>query len=238
MKEIAMKIKDGLIIALISPMKTYLLSVLFLVFTSMTLSQIETNTNSVQFEINDLETPDPTGYELPARTKPSLTIPMKDRNPDTSFSAGDEEKEKLDMTKSDGLMENTYDKAPKAFTKDKEPTPEYDRDQNLGEVQTGSNFLNVMYRDHEYVDGDLIRVYVNGDIVQSSVFLGGSFSGFTLRLDPGKNTIEFEALNQGSSGPNTAELHVYDENGMIISAKEWNLLTGRRAIIVVNKAEE
>jgi hypothetical protein len=71
--------------------------------------------------------------------------------------------------------------------------------------------------------------------VQSQVFLGGSFSGFTLRLEQGFNRIEFEALNQGSSGPNTAELHIYDDNGFIVSAKEWNLLTGYRASVIVQK---
>ena len=56
-----------------------------------------------------------------------------------------------------------------------------------------------------------------------------------LIVDDGSSPEEFEALNQGSSGPNTAELHVYDDKGLIISAKEWNLLTGRRAIITVIK---
>jgi len=105
----------------------------------------------------------------------------------------------------------------------------------LCDVKTGSKFVSVKYRDHEYVDGDRIRIYVNKDIVQSSVYLGGSFSGFTLTLEEGENEIVFEALNQGSSGPNTAELHVYDDNGTIISAKEWNLLTGHRATIKVIK---
>ncbi|MFT7157938.1 MAG: hypothetical protein ACI8Q1_002963, partial [Parvicella sp.] len=45
----------------------------------------------------------------------------------------------------------------------------------------------------------------------------------------------FEALNQGDSGPNTAELHVYDDKGMLVSAHEWNLLTGNKASIIVYK---
>lgn len=222
-------------------MRTYLKSILsillvlaFALFGETVYAQIETNNNTIQFEINDMDTPSDTGLELPARTKPSLTIPMEDRDPINSMGLG-EENESFDMSKTDGLIENTYDKAPKAFTKDKEPTPEYDRDQALGDISTGSDFVNIKYRDHEYVDGDLIRVFVNGDIVQSRVMLGGSFGGFTLKLEEGINTIEFQALNQGTSGPNTAELHVYDEKGMIISAKEWNLLTGRKAVINVNK---
>ena len=218
-------------------MKTYIVPILLLIFiqsVSSLKAQIETNSNSIQFEINEFDTPNKSGLELPARKKPSLTIPIEDRDPSNTMGLG-EENEGFDMSKTDGLIENTYDKAPKAFTKDKETTSEFDRDQILGDISTGSQYVNIKYRDHEYVDGDLIRVFVNGDIVQSRVYLGGSFGGFTLRLDEGINVIEFQALNQGSSGPNTAELHVYDENGMIISAKEWNLLTGRKAVINVKK---
>lgn len=209
-----------------------------LLFLSLSLSltaQIENNSNTVKFDVQDFDTPSETGFELPARKNPSLSIPVEERDPNTNMTLGIEENEKLDITKTDGLMENISDKAPKAFTKDKEPLPEYAKDQFLGEVKTGANFVNIKYRDHEYVDGDLIMVFVNGDIVQSSVYLGGSFGGFTLRLVEGVNKIEFQALNQGSSGPNTAELHVYDENGLIISAKEWNLLTGGKATIFVTK---
>lgn len=179
----------------------------------------------------------PTPSSLVPENKPpvSLTIPFKDRDPKMQFPPPSQEPQQLDMTASDGLLDYIPGKAPKAFQKDKEPRPEFARDQDLGDVTTSGDFVQVKYRDHEYVDGDLIRVYVNGDIVQSSVFLGGSFSGFTLSLQPGANRIEFEAINQGSSGPNTAELHVYNEKGFIISAKEWNLLTGYKASVLVIK---
>ncbi|MEZ4857658.1 MAG: hypothetical protein R2781_02495 [Flavobacteriaceae bacterium] len=198
-------------------------------------AQIENNTNSIPFEINETNTPSDTGLELPVRKPPALTIPIKERNPNTNMSIGEDETEKLDITKTDGLLDNKTNNAPKAFTKDKEPTEEFDKNMVFSDLKTGGKNVTIKYRDHEYVDGDLIRVYVNEDIVQSSVFLDSSFSGFTLTLEEGINKIEFEALNQGSSGPNTAEFHVYDENGLIISAKEWNLLTGRRAVITVIK---
>jgi hypothetical protein len=198
-------------------------------------AQIEANTTTVQFDIKDTETKDPTGIELPLSDRPGLTLPKDERDPITNMSLSTDEPEQFDMMKGDGLLLNDKGNAPKAFVRDKEPLPEYGRDQYLGEVKTGSKFVSVKYRDHEYVDGDLIRIYVNKDIVQSSVYLGGSFSGFTLTLVEGVNEIVFEALNQGTSGPNTAELHVYDDNGTIISAREWNLLTGNRATIKVIK---
>ena len=177
----------------------------------------------------------PSSLSNEKRPPVSLTIPFKDRDPKMQFPAASETPDKLDMTASDGLLDYLPGKAPKAFKKDKEPRPEFARDQDLGDVNTSGDFVQIKYRDHEYVDGDLIRVYVNGDVVQSRVFLGGSFSGFTLSLQPGANRIEFEAINQGSSGPNTAELHVYNEKGFIISAKEWNLLTGYKASVLVIK---
>ena len=213
----------------------YILCTWFVLCSVFGYAQLETNTNSVEFEVEDTNVNNPTGLELPARKKLGLTKPKDERDPKSNMSLGNTEPEPFDMRKTDGLLENNKGKTPKAFTKDKEPLPQYAKDQFLGDVKTGAAFVTVKYRDHEYVDGDLIRVYVNQDVVQSQVYLGGSFSGFVLNLQPGANRIEFEALNQGSSGPNTAELHVYDENGFIISAKEWNLLTGRRASIIVIK---
>ncbi|WP_461303238.1 hypothetical protein [Aureisphaera sp.] len=215
----------------------YILVLLLIAVAGPAYAQLDTNTDSVQFEVGDTNAKDPSGLELPARKRRGLTLPKDERDPKTNMSLGTTQPEPFDMSKTDGLLENDKGKAPKAFTKDKEPLPQYGQDQFLGDMKTGAAFVTIKYRDHEYVDGDLIRVYVNEDIVQSQVFLGGSFSGFVLNLEPGTNRIEFEALNQGSSGPNTAELHVYDDNGFIISAKEWNLLTGSRASIVVIKED-
>ena len=79
------------------------------------------------------------------------------------------------------------------------------------------------------------RVYVNDDIVQTNVLLQSSFSGFKLELVKGFNKIDFQALNQGQSGPNTAELQVLDEDGNVIAASRWNLATGVKATLIVVK---
>lgn len=207
---------------------------LTLFFCGSVVAQIDGATPNATGE-NPFFQPQPTSLLPEDRPPVSLTIPFKDRDPKMQFPPPSPEEKQLDMTASDGLLDHIEGKAPKAFQKDKEPRPEFARDQDLGDVSTSGDFVQVKYRDHEYVDGDLIRVYVNGDVVQSRVFLGGSFSGFTLSLQPGPNRIEFEAINQGSSGPNTAELHVYNEKGFIISAKEWNLLTGYKATVLVIK---
>jgi len=108
-------------------------------------------------------------------------------------------------------------------------------DQYFGDFKTASKFVNVVYRDHGYTDGDIIQVRVNDDIVHARVFLIGSFKGFKLDLKKGFNKIDFLALNQGESGPNTAEFRVIDDSGIIISQNQWNLATGVKATIIVVK---
>ncbi|CEN36398.1 Secreted protein (fragment) [Capnocytophaga canimorsus] len=49
--------------------------------------------------------------------------------------------------------------------------------------------------------------------------------------------MNFLALNQGESGPNTAEFSVLDENGNTISSAQWNLATGAKAHFVIVKNE-
>ena len=215
-------------------MYKYLLYILLIGNISIISAQVENPNKDVIFEpiVDDFKTPD--GLELPALKKPSLSDFLSPLNPNTTPDPNDDTM-KVDFTKGDGLMDYTSNRVPKAFTKDKEATDEYGRDQHLGDVKTSGGFVQVKYRDHEYVDGDRIRVYVNDDIVQSDISLLGSFGGFTLTLEEGINRIEFLALNQGSSGPNTAELHVYNDKGQLISAAEWNLLVGNKATILVVK---
>jgi hypothetical protein len=196
------------------------------------LAQFENPENSVRFKNTNDDFNDPKGLKLPATKRPGLSD--FDRNKKAVIGLNDKE-EKLDISMDDGLLDYKTNTAPKAFQKDKEADEKYGKDQYLGDVRTGSAFVHVKYRDHEYVDGDRIRVFVNDDIVQSDISLGGSFHGFKLPLESGFNRVEFQALNQGTSGPNTAELHVYDEKGLLISAKEWNLLTGKKATIVIVK---
>ena len=111
----------------------------------------------------------------------------------------------------------------------------YRRNQDLGTYKSTADSANVLYRDAQYVDGDLIRVWLNGVVIQSQVYLDSNFKGFEVKLKKGFNKIEFEALNQGDSGPNTAEFKVYDDKKNLISASEWNLGTGFKASIIIVK---
>jgi hypothetical protein len=56
-----------------------------------------------------------------------------------------------------------------------------------------------------------------------------------ITLTDGFNALEFFALNEGSSRPNTAEMKVFDENELMIASHQWLLTTGYTARLLVLK---
>ncbi len=207
----------------------------FLLMSCTSFSQIELPNNSVRFNASDSNVNSPTGFEIPAVKAPSLTNTKNPNAPDNS-DLGKEKEKQIDMQNGDGLLEYSgTNKAPKYFSKDKEEKPEYGKDQYLGDFKTKAKKATFMYRDHEFVDGDMIRIYVNGEIAIPRARLEGSFRGFDLPLQDGFNKVDFEALNQGTSGPNTAQLNIYDEVGNLLASYEWNLLTGNKATAIIVK---
>lgn len=121
--------------------------------------------------------------------------------------------------------------------KDDLETKQYGNTTNqfLGDFTTKALYIKVVYRDHEYFDGDRIRVFVNDDVYKPNILLESDYKGFKLDLLEGFNKIDFQALNQGTSGPNTAEFQVIDDAGNIISSNRWNLATGVKASIMIIK---
>jgi hypothetical protein len=118
---------------------------------------------------------------------------------------------------------------------DGEVTQAFRRNQNLGDFKTKSLFVKILCRDNQFVDGDRVRIYINDMIIQENVLLEGDYKSFEFTLKNGFNKIDIEAINQGSSGPNTAEFQVFDDKGASISANQWNLSTGFKATIVLVK---
>lgn len=109
------------------------------------------------------------------------------------------------------------------------------RNQDLGNFKTKSATAKLSYRDYGEVDGDEIRILLNDKTVATEVYLDSDFKGFEITLVDGFNKIDFEALNQGRLGPNTAEFRIYDDKGELISASQWNLGTGFKATIIITK---
>ncbi|MEY8849050.1 hypothetical protein AB9K26_09550 [Psychroserpens sp. XS_ASV72] len=105
----------------------------------------------------------------------------------------------------------------------------------LGDVRVRGQIANIRCRDHEYPDGDMVQVVVNDEVYIPQLLLTSNFKSFDVPLKEGINTVVFIALNQGESGPNTAEFEVYNDEKVLVSSKRWNLLTGVKAKILVIK---
>jgi hypothetical protein len=108
-------------------------------------------------------------------------------------------------------------------------------DQDLGGFRTNSNSVNIICRDFQYPDGDRVTIMVNNIPVITNIVLKQQYQSYTIPLEIGINKISFVALNQGTSGPNTAAFKVYNDAGMLLSSNEWNLATNAKATIVIAK---
>jgi hypothetical protein len=74
-------------------------------------------------------------------------------------------------------------------------------------------------------------------VVIADIWLTSEFFKINLPLKKGFNKIDFTALNQGRLGPNTAEMKVYDSEGLLIHSNKWNLSSGSSATIILVKEE-
>tara|TARA_B110000240_G_scaffold198268_1_gene257820 strand:+ start:162 stop:833 length:672 start_codon:yes stop_codon:yes gene_type:complete len=108
-------------------------------------------------------------------------------------------------------------------------------DQDLGSFRTQSKSVNIICRDYQYPDGDRVTIFVNDIPVIYNILLEQNYKKFNIPLQVGINEIVIEALNQGTSGPNTAAFKVYNDEGILISSNEWNLATGAKATLLIAK---
>lgn len=218
----------------------FILFIAFLLCATVSFAQPDTRTGS--FPKSETKSNNFPSSGLGARPAPSLSTGRDTPIFESSIKISDKykdlgkKKEKVvDVTKGDGLMEYTTDYKPRGYGKKNEGKMPKGQNQSLTDIVTEANKLHVLYRDHQVVDGDRIRVLVNDEVVIYDTMLEGHFKGLHLPLEVGINKVDFVALNQGDSGPNTAELHVYDDDGNLVSSNEWNLLTGYKATIVIIK---
>ena len=199
------------------------LFILFFFFICYSYSQVESSNKKI-------ELPPPTKKILiPAVTKQNpnaFTILKNPKNPQKSIMEQERE-----FFADPGKK---YLKRLKVGEKNRNPN-EYLGDAYLGDVSTVSERANILCRDFEYMDGDRVSILVNDKIVIENLTLTYDFKGIDLKLKEGFNKIDFVALNQGSSGPNTAELRIYDDSENLISSNQWNLATGSTATLIIVK---
>jgi hypothetical protein len=110
------------------------------------------------------------------------------------------------------------------------------KDRDLGEFRTKSVFLIINYRDYIQIDGDLINIYVNDKLFRSQLYLYSQMSQIKIPLEIGINKIELVVASTGSSGGNTAEIHVIDNANTTITDEYWNnLALGTKIKLLVIK---
>ncbi|MGB5556043.1 MAG: hypothetical protein WBM83_15410 [Flavobacteriaceae bacterium] len=127
---------------------------------------------------------------------------------------------------------------PKVRSKEKEGgTNQRFGDMYMGDIKNNGKFVGIVCRDHEYVDGDRVKIYLNDVMIEPNLLLTGGFKGINVDLKEGFNKLDFVALNEGSSSPNTAQVDVYDDKGEVIYSNKWLLSEGSRATLIITKEE-
>lgn len=203
---------------------------IFFIFNNILSQEINNNRISIEslmkgdinFNIIDINTFKPKG------------LTNKDPYNFFDFNFQIDDNDVLDITNKTNLVSPTWE-IRQSFNEGSGSTSEYQKDFNLGFLETDSNYIIIKCRDHEYIDGDRIRLMINGSIIYSNITLSSNFYIVDIDLKDGYNNIEFVALNEGEASPNTAQLVVYDEFGELISNKKWLISTGYKATLGVYK---
>ncbi len=107
----------------------------------------------------------------------------------------------------------------------------------LGEFTVYTTELTTKCRDYSAIDGDNVRIWLNDEIIVTSVYLESTFKTYTLNLKEGLNIIKIQALNIGESFPNTGQFIFFDGNGKLVTNQNWGLNAGYFAIIRILKKE-
>ena len=165
-----------------------------------------------------------------------LSLPLTSKNGENNWMKLPEKQ--IDFTGKSNLVHRKIEFKPNYQALNDHQKEDYEApkgNQFFGDFANNGQFVNVYCRDFAAIDGDRVSIYVNEQEQVRDIFLLGEFRGFKIELKQGFNKIEFLALNQGESGPNTAEFMVLDDKGNTIARNVWNLATGSKAQFVIVK---
>lgn len=168
-----------------------------------------------------------------------FSLPLSTKKDESGSLLKTPEKE-VNFTKKSDLIRRKIDFKPNYSVLNDHKREEYNApkgNQFFGDFVSNGGFVNVYCRDYQAIDGDRVSILVNDKVEIHDILLLGEYNGFQINLKPGFNKIEFLALNQGESGPNTADFRVLDDGGKVIAQNQWNLATGSKAQFVIIKNE-
>ncbi len=217
-------------------MKFYLsLSPIFIFIFNYSFSQIETKPLEKKIEIDKNSK---SILKLPENNLPDfLKKDFFSKNPATSESSGFEKNIQMEIEEA---FINPGDAYLKKLNSNKSEgnAPKFKTDQYLGDFISSTENVRIVFRDHQEPDGDRVQIRFNDDIIYPNILLTQRYKKMDVKLIEGFNKIDFVALNQGESGPNTAEVRVYDDDGNVMMSNLWNLATGSKATFIVVKQDD
>ena len=224
--------------------KNIFVTLLILVFSFSVQAQFESNKKKLKLSI----IPKNEAPKVVNKTKPEVAKPEQLIKFEPNFFKKPEDnllKSMANTPKVGAIPSKTFEvkKAGELFEdrfkkKDGSIEERFKSDTFLGEFKTNSKTIRIACRDHEFPDGDRVRVWLNDQIAMNEILLESDFKELHLELQEGFNKIEFEALNQGESGPNTAQFTIVDANGKVVTNNKWNLSTGVKAKVIIVKEDK
>lgn len=113
----------------------------------------------------------------------------------------------------------------------------YKKDYLLATYRCSTKIAKFALKDYGDPDGDIVRIWLNDEIIINAIYLESSYREIELKLRDGQNQLVIEALNEGTVSPNTAQFSIFNEKGNIIGNNLSGLLTNVKATIIINKID-
>ena len=113
----------------------------------------------------------------------------------------------------------------------------YKKDYQLATYKCGTAIAKFAVKDFGEPDGDVVRIWLNGENIIDAMTLENGYREIILNLRNGQNLLVIEALNEGLVSPNTAQFSIFNEKGEMIGNNLSGLLTNVKATIIVNKVD-
>lgn len=216
-------------------MKFFTTSIFFLCFVYVTIAQV--NDSQKGFKIDPVDSTMQVDLKISFKLSPIKGLTNKNIRYTLNYKSIPESNKKthtVDMTKKSSLVDKEW-KVKQRFSEDRQDLGQFAKDYYLGNLRTTSKTVVIKSRDHEYVDGDRVKITVNDVVIHPNLTLYGDFYTIDVDLKEGYNTINFIALNEGASSPNTAQLIVLDPDGNTLASNRWLIRTGYKATLVIIK---
>lgn len=113
----------------------------------------------------------------------------------------------------------------------------YRKDYLLATYKCSTTIAKFALKDYGDPDGDVVRIWLNDEVVFDAITLERGYREIQLNLRNGQNLLVIEALNEGLVSPNTAQFTIFNDKGEIIGNNLSGLFTNVKATIIINKVD-